>query len=833
MKVVSVKGALFLLGFFLFLVPVLVFAQEPCGNIIERYDDGEGNIIEDVTPVEDCANPFGIEAGNPDLTISFGEILLEDGGIYAWKDVADTFFVENEHPLANDSRLALYRHEGGDYVFIGIDTEVSYTFTEAGTYTIVMSEDQLILTENWFIRLITAVTPIAHAFPGPSRIITFEVIEAIPEPTGISNILFLPGIQASRLYTETDGEEERLWEPGGNDDVARLAMTNDGISVENIYAKDVIDEKLDVAVGGNIYKGFLEFLNGLGTVQLKPTIGIFPYDWRQDIFDVVEQGIRNNDGSYIPTVEAIEFLATTAVTKKVTLIAHSNGGLLAKAIMLKLKEEGKENLVDKIIFIATPHIGTPKGLAALLHGYDQDLGKGFVADDEVVRSVMKNMPGVYGLLPSEAYVTSLTEPMISFDDSSTTALYRSKYGFTISSIDEYVDFLKGVEGRGDAGDLINEISKANPNMLDKALAEHLEKLDSWVAPADMELFNIVGTGLKTAKSIEYKEFVEAPCPTGQCIIQNKIEPVLHFTNYGDQTVVSRSAKEYQDESNLFFDLKSYNAEKTIFFDYIHADIAETETVQNLVDYILHGSSTQGIEFVSETEPTFSANSDIYTIHSPARIYLRDVEGNITGRTVVGGEWRSEIPESDYLEAGGVKYVIVPSDASYEIFIEGEGDGVYTHELKILQGDIELPQYSFTATSTPTMIAQYKKTDGVFSTITVDMNGDGKIDIEMTQDGKIIDEDDEEEEEDDDLCEQLEEAIHNLHLSSRYKNELVELKHKGKHACKDKKEKWHTKKKGEEAFKRILKKINEHKKAKRITESERMKILEIINKLIRQ
>ena len=192
--------------------------------------------------------------------------------------------------------------------------------------------------------------------------------------------------------------------------------------------------------------------------------------------------------------------------------------------MLKLKEEGKENLVDKVIFIATPHIGTPKGLMALLHGYDQKLFYGLLVEDEIVRNAMRNMPGVYGLLPSETYVSSLTEPMISFDDSSTTKPYRDAYGFTITNMDEYIRFLNGTEGRVDAGDRINEPSTANATMLTSALLAHKEKLDTWTAPEGVEVFNIVGTGLKTPKSIEYKEFMATSCNADMsvCIPEEKI-----------------------------------------------------------------------------------------------------------------------------------------------------------------------------------------------------------------------------------------------------------------------------------------------------------------------
>jgi pimeloyl-ACP methyl ester carboxylesterase len=704
--------------------------EEACGYF---YYEGE----EDPYPIVDCVNPFGLRPSNPDLHVFFDDIEIEDGGVYPLLNMGKGFTTTGTNAEAFYSSMSLYKKVGNEYRSFDTDLNI-VTFTEPGTYTLVVHEEpEVFQVYNPFRRFLDMLIPTAYAFDGMTTVFTFEVTDVIEKPRGISNILFLPGIQASRLYTkDEDGDEEKLWEPGGDDDVLRLAMTEAGESVEDIYAKEVIDELGEVAVGDNIYKGFLEFLDGLGTNHLKPTIGTFPYDWRYDVFDVVEKGVPNNDGSYMNTVEAIEYLATTSVTGKVTLIAHSNGGLLAKAIMRKLEDEGKTELIDRVIFIAVPHIGTPKGIMALLHGYDQSYALGLASTDEGVRKVIRNMPGVYGLLPSETYFNDLGGPIISFDDSTLTESFRNAYGFTIGNMDEYTRFLNGAEGRTYVDDQVNEASTANSTMLDTALQKHKTELDNWEAPPRVEVFNIVGTGLPTPNSIEYKSFEDVVCAGTTCKKIKKIEPVIHFTNYGDQTVVSKSAKNVES-NNIYFSLDQYNATESIIIDFEHADITETDTIQSIVDHILHGSSTNLITHVSDREPSFSNNIDIVTIHSPARIYIQDEDGNITGRRSEGGEWQSEIPGSNYFEAGGVKYLLVPSDVSYNVTIEGEGTGVYTHARKRLQGDTEELQSKFTATVTPLTVATYSSNEGLLSNVSVDMNGDGKVDTTMRLDGTIV------------------------------------------------------------------------------------------------
>ena len=101
------------------------------------------------------------------------------------------------------------------------------------------------------------------------------------------------------------------------------------------------------------------------------------------------------------------------------IIAHSNGGLLAKALLTELKNRNIENKVDRVIFIGTPQLGTPKAIGTILHGYDQtDSLGGIVTNAHTAREVINNMPGAYGLLPSEGYFMNSTEPVVSFENSS-------------------------------------------------------------------------------------------------------------------------------------------------------------------------------------------------------------------------------------------------------------------------------------------------------------------------------------------------------------------------------------------------------------------------------
>ena len=82
---------------------------------------------------------------------------------------------------------------------------------------------------------------------------------------------------------------------------------------------------------------------------------------------IIEEGIKTPQGT-IDLIQRIEELASNSDTGKITIVAHSMGGLLGKAIIKKLENSGKENLIDSFVMIGTPQLGTPQAVATILHG---------------------------------------------------------------------------------------------------------------------------------------------------------------------------------------------------------------------------------------------------------------------------------------------------------------------------------------------------------------------------------------------------------------------------------------------------------------------------------
>ena len=188
------------------------------------------------------------------------------------------------------------------------------------------------------------------------------------ESKGASSVLFLPGIQASRLFKDgLLGSEDQIWEPDGNQDVGQLVMTEEGDSVNQIYVKEkeIMEEIAFPTLGTNVYKSFVILLNTLKTTKIIKDYTPFAYDWRFDVNDIAT-GDVNYKNEVKNLVSEIENLASSSYTGKVTIVGHSNGGLVGKMLISELDRQGKADLVDKLVKIGTPQLGAPKAILAML-----------------------------------------------------------------------------------------------------------------------------------------------------------------------------------------------------------------------------------------------------------------------------------------------------------------------------------------------------------------------------------------------------------------------------------------------------------------------------------
>lgn len=716
-----------------------------CGAFISE-EVIDGVVITNTTPIEDCADPFKVNVIPTTATFTYtfnGEEVNDSSTLEVTGLPVELSYIPEGGTINHDSYKSLYKHEGEDYRVITEGNEGVPDINATGTYSLlteVFVPNGLGMIPKFppWQRLWNKLIPTAHAqiiiFPFNIErfVVTFTVELLPPPPAGASSVLFLPGIQASRLYKDgLLGTEDQVWEPNRNQDVEQLEMTEEGFSVNDIYTRDVVDEILVPSLGDNIYKSFLSTLEDMKEDGEIADSLAFAYDWRYSVQDIAVSGTRYQNGIKHAITE-IENMASSSYTGKVTIIGHSNGGLLAKAIISELQRIGKEDLVDKVVFVGVPQLGTPKAIGVLLHGLDQQKLGGLVIDDMTTRDIVKNMPGVYGLLPSQKYFTESGEVLITSDNSSTTTNIRA-YG-DIDSLAELSDFVLDVQELRNDDVPIYEPSTLNTEIMQSMIASR-EVFDNWVAPNNIEVYEVIGTGLATIKGFEYRRF---PCGSTICLLEgnNYMKAYPIFTNEGDETVVTLSASAYLGQkTKAIIDLYK-ESDGLLNPDREHADITESSAVQDFITSVIK------YPYINDTveTPTYSNISAEYTIvgaHSPVNILLADNAGKKVG--IINSVLYEEVSGSQYFELGGSTYLIVPKDTEYTVTVKGTANGVYSLTIDSLSIDnVQTNKFTYLgASTTPNLVATFKASSSVFSTIKTDINGDGVIDREQNLDGSEI------------------------------------------------------------------------------------------------
>lgn len=587
----------------------------------------------------------------------------------------------------------------------------------------------------------------------------YGVPAAPPQPSGVSSVLFLPGMQASRLYmmNEFQDMERQLWEPSIWTDIPELAMRADGTSVNEIYTKEIIHDLYDNTLAGGkiksalgdrteIYDSFARFMDSL---VASTTLGMrewrsYPYDWRYDPIDVVINGtltkLANGAIERVFLEDVITELAATSATGKVAIIAHSNGGLVAKALLMKLEEEGKTHLVDQLIMIGTPQWGTPVDIGATLHGDNLNIGAGFVIYAPEARAAVATMPDIYALLPSRKYFERIAEPVATFKDQGMSAPYYRAFPNGITSFADLSAFVTDALG---LNALITDPAPLNipyalsPTLLANADATH-DLLDNWTPPSTLKVTTIAGWGQLTVYSYEYSEHVgHRFCFNLFQGFSCKQEPsFIHtpkLTEDGDGTVVSPSA--VGDTADKWhFNVTKFGDEIGDY--YVHQRILNAPPVLDLITALLEDSETNSV-YITPSQPITTKNAlTMLATYSPVNVSVQDQSGNQTGIVPVPESeglfiTLEDIPHSTVVTSGEEKFVYLPSGSQYAVTATGHASGPATIEIN--QIDMAGEAVSTTAiadipVTASTTITLSLDASGAPSVAAIDFDGDIVTDL---------------------------------------------------------------------------------------------------------
>ncbi len=578
--------------------------------------------------------------------------------------------------------------------------------------------------------------------PGTGTL-TFEV--------GYPNVLFLPGIMGSRLY---DATGKVRWLPENDTEADYVRMQSDGTSaLPDITTLDAIDTADAQQLNTNIYKSFLnEMKLWEGTYGITATTT--PYDLRLDYDAVINNGRKLANGriSYLlppltgedPYIlQTLKHLASTSPTGKVTIVGHSQGGLIAKALMQKIGATTTATLIDNVILVATPQLGTPKAVGALLNGFETGI-TGAISDEKS-RGLAQNMQSTYNLLPSANYFTYVNDPVITIS-SSTLPEWSNTYDDTIHWNQGMYNFM------ADTAQLrtkpayvdLNNPEIVNLSFLNRARTVHAS-LDDWTPPQGVQLTTIAGWGLETLSGVEYENVPKCTSSwSGGCLAYSydfTLTP-KHVID-GDGTVVEPSAQWANGATSTrwWVDLKEYNFFNPVetafgFFGLGHADILEVPELRTLITHILtSGHSEPPTEYISGLAPAYNGTDDRlhFTLHSPLILGFMDTNGNYTGATATGT--LSYIPGVYYERYGEVQWLSVPKDIAGTLVMHGTATGSFTLDIEEVNGNTILSTTSFagipSGTSTiVTMTIDPLRSVTASSTLAVDTDGDGTPDFTL-------------------------------------------------------------------------------------------------------
>jgi len=577
-----------------------------------------------------------------------------------------------------------------------------------------------------------------------------------------SNILFLPGIMGSTLYRYDPITEVsvKVWEPSlfgeGTEQVEQLHM-NPELSTSNntdIYAKNILREDW---AGSNYYQTFASALDDItGTGKPINAWEGIAYDWRLAPEDIIANGKK--EGDYISYLQAttspyiiqeLRRLAANSKTGKVTIIAHSYGGLVTKALMNTLGAEGA-NLVDKIIFVAVPQVGTPQAIAGMLYGKNQDLGFGAAVTEQEAQQLAETLPMGFNLLPSKEYFSTVQEPVVTLPNEDHFTPWRDEYGLDIQNWDEMHNFLTSTSDRTLLNDL--RVTSGTPPLLNhtaamRALTTH-ESLDAWIPPTGVSVTQIAGWGIpKTVKGVNFTgyDIGDSYCDDGDTVCHSTSDWALirgfDTTMDGDGTVVTPSALWTSTSTgalNYWVNLWKYNKAhrlETVFglSSFQHGDILEVEDLINFITDKLTGTINplSNYKYLSTEAPISTTPRLRYSLHSPLTLDLYDDQGRHTGVSTTTGQIEEQIPGTYFTQFGEVKYLFTEASTTSHIVMNGYATGTFTFIAEQLEGDTLLASTTWKdIPTTPTTKVTLTTTSDIttISPMSIDKNSDGIIDI---------------------------------------------------------------------------------------------------------
>ncbi|MFA9496782.1 MAG: alpha/beta fold hydrolase, partial [Candidatus Bathyarchaeota archaeon] len=437
-----------------------------------------------------------------------------------------------------------------------------------------------------------------------------------------------------------------------------LALDDEGKSDVDIKAPDIIRKVLEHA---DVYSSFVEAVYGWGYEE-NTDFFVFPYDWRLNNYDHVEA-----------LDDLIDKALASTGQKKAVLVAHSMGGLVARAYM----DQKHTEKVDSFITMGTPHLGAVKPYYAFLSGYnfDNDL-----AGNSLMKVVIQNCPAAYQIMPWKPFISGPSQVVPgSKVEWSLEEAYGVKYHSTYLEPRTELFYL-------DANDWEWFL---NPVMVDEARVFRNSLGTS--APIGIHTYTIIGQGIATLSSYTAREPTtwESLGYTGIKKADGSrwvLEPdLMKDFGDGDSTVPIWSSSGLQNDKKFYIqDLPGISA--------AHGALPANSIVQALIKDIITGEEVD-VSGYPKVEFNDLVGKAGFEIHSSANLHIYDSEGNHLGVNE-NGSIDESIPGATMIAMDGYEYCsILNPDDSYDIEVVGFENGNFTLNV-VIRSDGRTVEFSY-------------------------------------------------------------------------------------------------------------------------------------------
>jgi hypothetical protein len=475
-----------------------------------------------------------------------------------------------------------------------------------------------------------------------------------------ASVIFIPGLQGSRLYKRTFlGKlfENQLWEPDSTRDVRSLFLNSEGDSINSgIYTDDII-ERINILgtrfgiyrVFPSIYSEFIAYLKDMKKKKLISSYDVFPYDWRRSPADVPIGDLINK----------INVQSILASNKKVVLVAHSYGGFIVKEALRELHLAGKEDLIQAVIYVGVPETGVPQAIFSALHGDQDSIASRTIMDNKTMIEFAANMPSAHYLTPSE-YFQAPIDIQFSNKTSGETITYASTTSaenrYSLSNIytwlkQEIKDADRGA-GQFDDSPIIRGLSVAPSAIVSDRTDIEKDNLysQSLVLEDAFRSYSILAHDVPTPNGALYEYAPCQPFPirsfrgTNNCINTSSLKRVVKYGLNGDGIVVFDGQRRRSGKERRVLLNRTTEGGRAI----THASLMESVRVQNAITAMIRATSSD-VAIIAEGSEDLREESRSY--FNMEKVFGLDIDGY--------SEWKMELENADevkkFLEIGSESY----------------------------------------------------------------------------------------------------------------------------------------------------------------------------------